>query len=487
MGDRTLLGTDRHVGTIIEWKGKFGWIQPTERVDHPMAGKRGGKVYLSVSDVEEELEGVGAAVSFLVYEDPSGLGAMAVRPADELEQQCVAAAPQPQGLNQHGQTGGGCGKKAGKGGKGAMTAMGAMGGTKGGWGAQAAGDGCWGAQGYGPVAGAQKGNGWAGGCSPYGGSRPNQRPPPAADPKDVPERLHNALNNGVWHACKQLTQKDPEWNENEMTKRIVKYFYKAGQSPDLLSMPWLDAVHQFIESAMHGYSAACGDRPWFFELDLSQALCAGIWEVVRANSCFPRANYPEMEQAATARYEELMDGILTEKAMWDAAQTIFGDEPVSNKVYKALKASHEAAFTEACANPRPIPDQQRVEIFMGVWMESSMGRAWQAIENSEMLLSPDTITGLFSYLVAPFGEEHPFSCVPAALTQNTGRPPSGWPFIWQNAQYLFNSWLEPSFGASTKKKKSGGGKKWKQQPDEDAIGAFLQSAEDGVGSMAGLQ
>mmetsp|Transcript_107413 Transcript_107413/g.299257 ORF Transcript_107413/g.299257 Transcript_107413/m.299257 type:complete len:153 (-) Transcript_107413:65-523(-) len=118
MGDRTLLGTDRHVGTIIEWKGKFGWIQPTERVDHPMAGKRGGKVYLSVSDVEEELEGVGAAVSFLVYEDPSGLGAMAVRPADELEQQCVAAAPQPQGLNQHGQTGGGCGKKAGKGGKG---------------------------------------------------------------------------------------------------------------------------------------------------------------------------------------------------------------------------------------------------------------------------------------------------------------------------------------------------------------------------------
>jgi len=74
-GKRTPLGGPRATGKVIEWKGTHGWIQPTKPVDHPLAAKHKGRVYLSQEDVKEELSGVGASVSFTLYTDASGLGA----------------------------------------------------------------------------------------------------------------------------------------------------------------------------------------------------------------------------------------------------------------------------------------------------------------------------------------------------------------------------------------------------------------------------
>merc|ERR1712048_941089 len=51
----------------------------------PESKKHGGKLYLAHEDVEVELEGVGASVSFFVYADGNGLGAMNVRPATALK------------------------------------------------------------------------------------------------------------------------------------------------------------------------------------------------------------------------------------------------------------------------------------------------------------------------------------------------------------------------------------------------------------------
>mmetsp|Transcript_63354 Transcript_63354/g.169208 ORF Transcript_63354/g.169208 Transcript_63354/m.169208 type:complete len:472 (-) Transcript_63354:124-1539(-) len=459
---RTPLGPERYQGTILDWKGKFGWIQPTSTISHPLANKRGGKVYLSVADVEEELEGVGALVSFSLYADQTGLGAASVRPGDPTEASgCTSGwggGGGGWGAAAGGKKGGGAGGKGGYGGKGyGGKGFGGYGGC-GGYGGGAEVWGPWGACAGGWTAGA----GW--------GGRGDK-----ANAKDLPDRLHKALNDGVWKAAKQISQPDPEWDQKEMTKRIVKYFYKAGTPAELLQMPWPDAAQQFVENAMQGYSAACGDRPWFFELDLSQALCAGVWEIVRVSGCPPRANYPEMEQVAIAKYEEVMDGILTEKAMWDSVQEIFGEEPVANKVYKVLKQTHEASYNEACQEWR-MNDQQRVEMFVGRWMENSMGRAWQAVEGSDMLLTPDSLTRLFSKLLAPFGDEHPFSCVPAALTQNCGRPPSGWPFIRGTSEALYNTWLDPSSaGPPSKKRKGGGNKAWKAHPEQDAVGAILEA------------
>eukprot|EP00443_Scrippsiella_acuminata_P024348 CAMPEP_0115244442 /NCGR_PEP_ID=MMETSP0270-20121206/39987_1 /TAXON_ID=71861 /ORGANISM="Scrippsiella trochoidea, Strain CCMP3099" /LENGTH=229 /DNA_ID=CAMNT_0002659573 /DNA_START=78 /DNA_END=767 /DNA_ORIENTATION=+ len=63
-------------GTVLEWKGKFGWIQPDGEVDHPMASKNNGRIYVAAQDLQGETEmAAGGVVQFHVYSDSSGLGA----------------------------------------------------------------------------------------------------------------------------------------------------------------------------------------------------------------------------------------------------------------------------------------------------------------------------------------------------------------------------------------------------------------------------
>jgi len=78
-GDRTPVSGPRQTGTVLDWKGAFGWIQPSKPIKHPNAAKRGGKVYLGAEDVIEELDGIGCVVNFQVYADAQGLGAADVR------------------------------------------------------------------------------------------------------------------------------------------------------------------------------------------------------------------------------------------------------------------------------------------------------------------------------------------------------------------------------------------------------------------------
>jgi len=77
-GEREKVVKKRLTGTVQAWKGKFGFIEPSAPIDHPMFK---GKLYFGAEDVEAELEGVGGAVSFFVYSDAKGIGAMNVKPA----------------------------------------------------------------------------------------------------------------------------------------------------------------------------------------------------------------------------------------------------------------------------------------------------------------------------------------------------------------------------------------------------------------------
>jgi hypothetical protein len=59
-------GTGQLTGSVVEWKGSFGWITANDKIDHPDATKNGGKVYVQAKDLtgeKKELE-VGAAVTF---------------------------------------------------------------------------------------------------------------------------------------------------------------------------------------------------------------------------------------------------------------------------------------------------------------------------------------------------------------------------------------------------------------------------------------
>jgi len=82
MQARTKVQASRVTGTMLEAKGNFGWIQPDTPINHPEAKKRGGKIYLSKADAEGGLPAVGTHVSFFVYSDGTGLGAMNCKAAD---------------------------------------------------------------------------------------------------------------------------------------------------------------------------------------------------------------------------------------------------------------------------------------------------------------------------------------------------------------------------------------------------------------------
>merc|ERR1711959_567847 len=133
---------------------------------------------------------------------------------------------------------------------------------------------------------------------------------------------------------------ETEWDQKEMNRRIMKYFTKGTTSEGLLNIPWPEAAQQIVESCMHGYSAACGDKPWFFDLDLAKPLSLVAWEVARSGISQYEATYPDVEEFTTSRYEEMMDNILLEKAVWEIAMAIFDNEKVTSKIYKALNQAH---------------------------------------------------------------------------------------------------------------------------------------------------
>merc|ERR1711908_40063 len=45
-------------GKIVSWRGKVGWIQPNQDIDHPQAGMRKGRIYIHEKDVAEPLRGL---------------------------------------------------------------------------------------------------------------------------------------------------------------------------------------------------------------------------------------------------------------------------------------------------------------------------------------------------------------------------------------------------------------------------------------------
>jgi len=84
---RSLVQTKRVRGSVLEWRGSYGFVKPEGKVHHPEASK--GRIYLHRSDLREPNEEptVGAQVDFQVYADPKGLGAMDCRVLAEADQE----------------------------------------------------------------------------------------------------------------------------------------------------------------------------------------------------------------------------------------------------------------------------------------------------------------------------------------------------------------------------------------------------------------
>merc|ERR1712083_901402 len=93
---RERLTAEKFSGEVVDWKGKFGYIMPSEPIEHEAAAKKGGKIWASIADIESgatELA-VGQEVSFHVYLDDSGiLGAEEIEETGTPPKKPRAAAP----------------------------------------------------------------------------------------------------------------------------------------------------------------------------------------------------------------------------------------------------------------------------------------------------------------------------------------------------------------------------------------------------------
>merc|ERR1711933_439781 len=113
--------------------------------------------------------------------------------------------------------------------------------------------------------------------------------------------------------------------------------------------------------------------------------------------------------------------------MWESIETTFGDEDekTKSKLFRAMSTTYWPAFDEVFMN-RKRNELRNVEEFTRQWMKESMNRAWVSLEDAESVLTEESVTELFLYTVAPFGQDHPYSCIPFALCASIGIPPPDW-------------------------------------------------------------
>lgn len=64
-------------GRVVQWKGSYGWIEPTCVVEHPDVAKHRGRIFVHAEDVSPKWKSltVGSLVEFFLYHDGQGLGA----------------------------------------------------------------------------------------------------------------------------------------------------------------------------------------------------------------------------------------------------------------------------------------------------------------------------------------------------------------------------------------------------------------------------
>jgi hypothetical protein len=89
------------------------------------------------------------------------------------------------------------------------------------------------------------------------------------------------------------------------------------------------------------------------------------------------------------------------------------------------------------------------------WINESMQRCWNSVPDSERVITENSVTRLFANLVAPFGEDHPFSCIPNVFFPNGRRPAKT--YIRQATRQMFDAWAREQNAPSSKRRKRGGG------------------------------
>lgn len=299
--------------------------------------------------------------------------------------------------------------------------------------------------------------------------------PQEAGHSAVVNKIHELLYREVGEAVDAVIEMETVWSQSEMTRRIVRYIWNSCKNEDLQGQPWRECVKNLVSAAMSSYSGACQEKEWFFEIQLIPAFISASQELLRSNRARPSIDM--LEELVTVEYENKLDQILLVKAMWDATRQTFRDnDAVVNKVYAAVHKTYDLALTEAVEPNQAIRDDVRMERFMNRWINESMQRCWNSVENSERVITEHSVVKLFGNLVAPFGDDHPFSCIPQVF-YDVDRPSRQWPYIRHATRKMFDAWARDVAAPSSKRrrKRKGGGEK---EGEEDAVHAVVEESAE---------
>eukprot|EP00913_Durusdinium_trenchii_P007681 g7217.t1 len=276
--------------------------------------------------------------------------------------------------------------------------------------------------------------------------------------EQILERIHGNLYSIVGEAVDEIKLEEQKWSKPEMVKRIVGYIFKAAKAPEFLQKQWQEVSKTLVHNAMGSYMAACGEKPWFYQLGLGNAFTSAVWELVQARGA-SRVHYQDVQDFTVREFESYLDKSLLTKAVWDATELTFPkNELIRGKVFKAVHNTYHPVLEELLADRRPADDARKVETFTRRWMESSMTRAWSAIEDAENVLQAQTVVRLFQNLIAPFGEGHEYTCIPSMLVEQIGRPPRNWKFLKTAVNKMFEDWRKVQDASQpAKRRRKGGG------------------------------
>eukprot|EP00927_Polykrikos_kofoidii_P023005 TRINITY_DN21312_c2_g1_i1.p1 TRINITY_DN21312_c2_g1~~TRINITY_DN21312_c2_g1_i1.p1 ORF type:complete len:532 (+),score=91.77 TRINITY_DN21312_c2_g1_i1:25-1596(+) len=397
--DRVLLTTCRVEGTVVDWTGGFGWVAPAEPIEHRFFARQGGKLFLAAEDLQHELAvGSRVKVSFFVYADVDVVGAMEVQRLENSNSpaQIPFTSDKPIGFS-------------------------------------------------GDLLRLKRMSGRGKGGKPrhrHGRRSQSQR-------VDVVAKATHVLYSHIWEDAEQIMHLEDEWSHLELSKRVSKYFCKATQMPGLLKMPWDEVVKHVLRNSMPRYAAGCSEKLWFFEFDIAPALCSGMCELVSAMEVGHRGFYQAVKRLTISEYERIMDELLLDKAIWEATVNIIDENWVGNKVFKVLQQARASALSKSanagnsCVSDGRSTDSlvsealSQVECFLESWVTETVYKLGSLIDDPVAELSQSCFLRLFQYLIAPFGKDHPFSCVPAEFTASIGRPPHDWDVLQDIVESCF--------------------------------------------------
>ena len=252
------------------------------------------------------------------------------------------------------------------------------------------------------------------------------------------DSIYEELLHSVGKAVQLVVNIESTWSPEVMTNRIVGYIYKAVRKE--LPLSSREAIQNMVDSAMQSFSGACQDKPWFSEINLVHAF-VGVIMVVEKQEGHSHGEIQEIESLVRIQHDNYKERILLNRALWASVEATFKDHNVAVKVYHALNKTWDSVFEESMAEIQwleesiSVPDMTRMQKFIKRWMQKSMWRCSDYVANSE------NVTLLFENCVRPFGNDHPFSCIPKILYSRCGDlPPKNWSYIRDEAKNMFDQW-----------------------------------------------